>query len=510
MAVALAACGDTKNAGESRPTVRTTQGVVVGAEEQKVAVFRGIPFAQAPVGPLRFAAPEPVQKWDGLRPAIRFGTSPPQLTRVPVRSVTSSEWLTINVWSPDLGGQALPVLVWIYGGAFVSGSSAQPVYDGVNLAKHGVVVVTFNYRLGVEGFAQITDAPANRGILDQLAALRWVHENIAAFGGDPGNVTLAGQSAGASSIAVLMTLPRARGLFRRAICQSVPARCQTVRFASDVAMEIVAPLAAAPSVDGLSGIDPQVLVKAAVRVSSNLPRYQDRWGYRFTVGGSLFGPVIDGELLTGDPWQAMGRGLGADIPLIVGHTRHEYRFALSRTPGAAVAISSAQTQQALCELPPRTDGSRAYRLAYPKLTDAQLYETACSDYLYRMPSVHLAQAHSGGGGVAYLYEFCFEQSSIGAGHTAEIPLVFGTLGGPGDTLYGPSPSSAAGALSAEMQRNWISFATQGVPDWAAYTDEAQGTQVFDTQSRVEAYPEQRSEAIWAPARSVPRVMDLTH
>src|ERR1700677_3292989 len=170
------------------PVVRTVSGSVRGRVEDGVAVFRGIPYAQPPVGPLRFAAPEPAAAWDGVRDAAQFGPPPPQSSLLPMllpRPAPDEDpdnWLTINLWSPDPGAR-LPVMVWIYGGAYRMGSASQGSYDGSTLAKQGVVLVTFNHRVAVEGFAQIPGAPANRGLLDDVAALRWVQENVAQFGG---------------------------------------------------------------------------------------------------------------------------------------------------------------------------------------------------------------------------------------------------------------------------------------------------------------------------------------
>jgi len=195
------------------PEVRTVAGTVRGASHGRVAVFRGIPFAQPPVDALRFRSPVPALPWSGVRDAFTFGPPVPQQASPPD---ASDDWLTLNVWSPDIGAGGLPVLVWIHGGAFLFGSSANPNQDGATLAAAGAVVVSLNYRMGVEGFAHLAGAPGNRGILDQILALRWVQENVAAFGGDPGNVTVFGQSAGGSSVAALLAMPAAAGLFRRA------------------------------------------------------------------------------------------------------------------------------------------------------------------------------------------------------------------------------------------------------------------------------------------------------
>ena len=187
----------------TEPVVRTASGLVRGQRDAAgIAAFRGIPFARPPVGDLRFAAPRPVRGWDGVRAAVAFGPPPPQsayaLTPAPAAApgADPDDWLTVNVFTPDPGAAGLPVLVWIYGGAYRAGSSSLPGYDGTPLARQNLVLVTFNHRVGVEGYAHLPGVPANRGLLDQVAALRWVRENVAAFGGDPDRVTVFGESAG--------------------------------------------------------------------------------------------------------------------------------------------------------------------------------------------------------------------------------------------------------------------------------------------------------------------------
>jgi len=212
----------------TEPTVRTTSGPVRGRARDGVHAFLGIPFAAPPFGPHRFAAPQPPEPWDGVRPAIEYGptapkppTAPPYDTLLPEPIIPGEDCLNLNVWTPDPGAGGLPVLVWVHRGAFATGSGAVPVYDGSAFARDGVVCVTVNYRLGVDGFLHFADGgPVNRGLLDQVAALRWVQDNIAAFGGDPGRVTVAGQSAGAMSVGCLLAMPAAAGLFARAVLQS--------------------------------------------------------------------------------------------------------------------------------------------------------------------------------------------------------------------------------------------------------------------------------------------------
>src|SRR5690606_14776472 len=243
------------------PTIST--GEVSGSVHDGVAVFRGIPYAKSPFGPRRFAAPEPAERWDGTFEAVRFGPRPPQPVAVPGQPAWDPsgglDILTVNVWTPDPGGSGLPVMVWLYGGAYLVGSADWPEYDGTRLAREGVVVVTLNYRVGMEGFGQVPGAPANRGLLDQVAALRWVRENIAAFGGDPGNVTVFGESAGAGSVACLLAMPSAAGLFRRAIAQSVPGVFLSPGLAGRVSAAILERAGGGPAHE----VPPERLVTAA-------------------------------------------------------------------------------------------------------------------------------------------------------------------------------------------------------------------------------------------------------
>ena len=205
--------------------VRTQHGEVRGSVADGVNTFKGIPYAAPPFGANRLLPPQPVEPWSGVRDALAYGAKPPQLpypppwdVLIPERGPLGEDCLNLNIWTPDPGSAGLPVMVWIPGGMFEAGSGAS--YDGSGFAREGVVCVTMNYRVGAEGFLYLGDGNSNLGLLDQLAALEWVRENIAAFGGDPGNVTVFGQSAGAMSIGTLLSMPRAEGLFRRAILQS--------------------------------------------------------------------------------------------------------------------------------------------------------------------------------------------------------------------------------------------------------------------------------------------------
>ena len=202
--------------GNAQVLARLTTGDVRGEIVDGMCVFRGIPYARPPVGEFRLAAPAPACRWDGVRDALEFGPPPPQSALLGTpggHPESDGDWLTVNIWSPDIAATGMPVMVWIHGGGYSYGWSGDPLFDGAVLAADGVVVLTFNYRLHAEGFGAFPGAPVNRGLLDQIAALQWVQENIAAFGGDPDAVTLFGESAGAGSIASLLAMPAADGLF---------------------------------------------------------------------------------------------------------------------------------------------------------------------------------------------------------------------------------------------------------------------------------------------------------
>jgi para-nitrobenzyl esterase len=458
------------------PEVRTAAGVLRGRREAGLAVFRGVPYAEPPVGALRFAAPRPVRGWAGVRAAVSYGPPPPQPslfgTDGLAREPAGDDWLSVNVWSPDPApGAGLPVLVWIPGGGYVIGASSRPEFDGGRLAAGGVVLVTLNYRLGVEGFAQIDGAPANRGLLDQVAALQWVRDNIRAFGGDPDRVTVFGQSAGGGSVAALLAMDRAAGLFRRAVAQSVPGTFFSPELAADIAAACAAELGLRPTMADLSSVTPRQLAAAADTVGASMDQWAHRWG-QAAHRTITFSPVVDGEVLAVTPWQALTDGAGRDIELLVGHTRDEQRL-FTAINGLLGEVSEEQAANALHVLAPGPDGARRYRDAFPAAGPDELYELVHSDWLFRMPSLHLAEAQTAAGGRAHVYELAWPApgmgGALGACHGLDVPLVFGNLDrGQPAMLIGAAPSPEAEALSARMRAAWVSFAAHGDPGWPAY------------------------------------------
>ncbi|MEU6926269.1 carboxylesterase family protein [Streptomyces sp. NPDC046631] len=492
-----------------QPRARTAEGLVEGCWRGEHAVFRGIPYAQPPIGPLRFQAPAPVKGWDGTRQATEFGPVAPQAGPTAESSV-GNDWLTLNVSTPALGMARLPVLVWIHGGAYIAGTASDPMYDPAALTSAGLVVVSINYRVAAEGFVLLEGAPANRGFLDQLAALEWVQRNIAAFGGDPHQVTAAGQSAGAGSIAALLTMKRAQGLFRRAIVHSVPGTLCTRALAEEVAAELAGRVGATPDAEALSGIDPLHLADELTALGADLPGHRERWGRLSQIGVAVC-PVLDGVVLTETPWKALAGGRTGGIELLVGHTRDEFRL-FSVMMGRLGTFTEDEACTALDLFAPAPGGADAYRAAYPQATPEELLELVYSDALFRMPSLWLAQANQAAGGTSYLFELQLAASAsggvLGACHSLDVPLAFGTLDGPvGRHLFGDQPTPEVSAVSWELQQGWVRFATAGDPGWPAHRPERQLTRVLDIESKTLPYPEEASRQIWEGCDPAP--FDLT-
>ncbi|MFU0441179.1 carboxylesterase/lipase family protein [Streptomyces sp. BG2AG] len=459
-------------------TARTAQGTVRGAVERGVAVFRGIPYAAAPVGARRFRGPEPPEPWEGVREALAFGpTAPkrpyaPPLDRLlPDPEVPGDEWLNLNVWTPSTDAAGLPVLVWIHGGSLLHGSSAVPVYEGWAFARDGVVLVSVNYRLGIEGFGLFPDAPANRGLLDQLAALEWVRENIAAFGGDPDRVTVAGESAGAVSVAALLATDRAAGLFRRAVLQSGAPAALAPETARGTTALIAKRLGVPATAAALAAVEPEALLAAQTGVTS---------GGNPLTGRNSFQLVVDGELLDRDPAEALRTGAASGVDLLMGTNTEEYRLWFVPS-GLTERIGRLKLRLALLKFGVPNATARTYRANRPDATPGELLGALATDLLLRAPLNRLADARVGAEGATYVYEFGWPTpvQRLGACHALELGFVFDTLAHP-DTraLTGPD---APQELADAMHRAWVDFATTGDPGWPSW-DARRPVRFFGTES----------------------------
>jgi para-nitrobenzyl esterase len=327
--------------------------------------------------------------------------------------------------------------------------------------------------------------------------LAWVRDNITAFGGDPDQVTVFGESAGGGSVAALLAMPSANGLFRRAIAQSVPGTFLSPELSADVTAAIAAERGLRPTVADLSTVEPHELVLAGEAVAATMRRRTDRWGQLAHSGDTLFAPVVDGEVLPATPWRALAGGAGRDIELITGHNYEECRLFLGMF-GKLGKITDEDAASALRVFGPGPDAERAYRTAFPDLSAERLLERVQSDWLFRMPTLHLAQAHTGR---TYLYELTWPApgagGQFGACHGLDIPLLFGTTDADlGPLLLGPEPPAEAARLSAYFQTAWTRFAVTGDPGWPAFDDEHRLTQILDTTPAVVPYPEEASRRLW--------------
>jgi para-nitrobenzyl esterase len=456
---------------------RTNDGPVRGRRvaDDVVAVL-GIPYAAPPFGAARFREPLPAEPWTEVRDCTRFGPVAPQsaeLPGAPSWSPGDEDVLTLNVWAPA-GATSLPVLVWIHGGAYTFGSSAQPDFDGTALARDGgLVVVTVNYRVGFEGFGHVPadeDGPRhpdNRGLLDQVAALRWVRENIGAFGGDPDNVTAAGQSAGATSVAALMVMDRARGLFRRAIAHSAVGPCWSAGLAREITARVAAAAGVPATAAALAAVPPKALVAASDAVVDDYRR--DPASGHLHYDPVIYAPVADGDVLPADPLAAVAAGAGREVDLLVCHTTQEYW--LMDAVGSSADITTDEQLARFAADFALPDGLLAgYRDLMPGAPVLDLHLAVYGDLLFAEYSSRLGEAHARAGGRAFMSRF--DRRSPGAGdgvrawHCADVPLAFGNhrLAAVEFLLGGP-PSPADDHLSRRMLSAWADFASTGRPGW---------------------------------------------
>lgn len=446
-----------------------------------MVVFRGVPYAQAPIGSLRLRPPEPPGVWSGVVDATRFGPSalqspPPGAVAVPALAVggQDEDCLTLNVVTPAADGARRPVLVWIHGGGFDWGSGAQAVYGGERLAARGdVVVVSFNYRLGSLGFLPLAalGAPlrsaSNVGLLDQVAALVWVRENISVFGGDPDDVTLFGESAGAISIACLLAMPSASGLFHKAILQSGSLQpLHEAETAETVVRELLGELWLAPSeADDLAHVPPQSLLLAQTRVAQRLRTSPEWLTYR---------PFVDGTVLPRDPFDAIQAGVARGVPLLLGTNRDECRPLAMLDPRLRPANEAALHARVRVLAPRPVEAERvvaAYRRAASGGADLVALAAAIeTDVHFRLPAIRLAEAQARHERRTFMYRFDWPSpalgGALGACHGLEVPFVFGRTDAPGlGGLVGDG--EAARALADSMMDAWIAFARSGDPSCAA-------------------------------------------
>ncbi|MGK9148503.1 carboxylesterase/lipase family protein [Plantibacter flavus] len=489
---------------QDRRIAHTPLGDYAGHGGEGVISWRGIRYAQAPVGGLRWRAPVAVGAHTGILDATAFGPACPQRPNpaVPLGpdAVMDEDCLSLNVWAADddRAAEARPVMVWVHGGAYTFGSSSQPLFDGRHLVQDGgVVLVTVNYRLGGFGFLDLTslagaadEADSNLAIRDVLLALEWVQANIAAFGGDPARVTVFGESAGGGIVSTLLAVPSARGLFARAIVQSSPAtsvygteRARSVaqRFFDEVGVD---------TIDQARQCTADRIVEASMAVYAAVPAE--------SPGVLPFAPVVDGDLIPEHPLTVLQQGRGIPVPLMIGTNRDEatlFKYMKSplmpiTAPTIDAMFDAMAAEYEGTELPSRAQVLSVYEHARHRAVGLGI----ARDIGFRMPTVWLAEGHSAVAPV-WLYRFDFTTPmlrllGIGATHATELPYVWGNLDAtPKDPTFMLGGRRRGSAVSRRMLARWTAFARGDAPDvngaaiWGAYDRSERSTLVIDETDR---------------------------
>ncbi|MHB8263410.1 MAG: carboxylesterase/lipase family protein [Acidimicrobiales bacterium] len=513
---------------EDTIVVETPWGAVKGYWKEGVAAFKGIPFAATPVGESRFSPPMTLDPWPGVLDAADFGHIAPQPDPIPAMSIAGDpvDWnedcLSLNIWTPGVDGAKRPVMVWIHGGGFATGSSGQVLYRGERLAGSGdVVVVTINYRLGSLGFLAHPTLrstwPADRagrhyygnwGLMDQIAALRFVKDVVAGFGGDPSNVTIFGESAGGMSVAALLVCEEARGLFHKAIIESGPPSSISLDLAANRAMRI----------GKMLGVDtPRAFRERLGDIQADeIIKADQQLGLEVIGEGAMplaFLPVVDGGLLRAPLADLIASGETARVPLLIGTNRDETAlFSAGEILGGGLEegivlhrMSKILGDDAAGAVVGKYREIRAAR--GEGISPVEIWIAASTDYVFRLPSIEVASAHMLNGSPAYVYLFDWETSfmgaSLGSCHALEVPFVFGSVAEQSvQPFTGSGPE--AEELSAAMQQAWVAFALSGDPsceevgEWPAYGADSP-TMILGRERRVDYDPRGRERQVWEGA-----------
>jgi para-nitrobenzyl esterase len=503
--------------------VETNRGNVRGIVENGINVFKGVPYAESPEGERRFAPPVKLLPWTGVRDAFEFGNramqdenafamAPALLKLFAGRALSpmSENCLVLNLWTPGVNdGRKRPVMFWCHGGAFIAGSGDSPWYEGTNLCRKGdVVVVTINHRLGAFGYLHLAElggkefaASGNVGMLDIVAALEWVRDNIAAFGGDAGNVTIFGESGGGAKVSVLMAMPAAHGLFHKAIIQSGPAVQMASRDdANQTAHQLLAELGlSAGQLSELRRLPADKLAQAQAAVLKKVSMMS--FSNRRRVG---FNPVIDGKILPDGPFAPTAPAISANVPLMIGTNKDEMTLFFGFAPwldGLNEASMRERLQMFIGDQADRIIDH--YRRARPNDSLRDLVLAIATDHAMRIPSLVTADRKvAQHAAPVFIYLFTWETPVLGgrlkSPHALEISFVFDTVQTSG--LAGDSPTRFP--LADKMSRAWLAFARsgnpnhEGIPAWPPYSTERRSTMIFDDQCQIENDPYSAERLAW--------------
>ncbi|MCU1404215.1 MAG: hypothetical protein JWQ43_518 [Glaciihabitans sp.] len=494
--------------------VKTTSGWVEGFQRGRTRIWKGIPYASAPMGDLRFRAPHPPEPWGGTKITVNWGPMAPQpklgvLSGVSSSREMSEDCLNLNVWSPASDGARRPVMVFVHGGAYVEGAGSMPDYEGTNLSQRGdLVIVTLNYRLGALGqmdFSSFSDEDnifeSNLGVRDQVAALTWVRDNIAAFGGDPDRVTIFGESAGGNAITTLLTTPAARGLFSGAIAQSPnPTTAHSSGRKTEHADQLLRRLGVDPTdLPAVATALQEVRASDLVRLGGQL---QDEVARR-EPGVVVMSPSMDGDYLPKYPMDAFRAKESHPVPLMIGTNRDE--ATLFRRLKLAILPTS---RAGLLEMLRQTDPGAVDRIlaAYPAPHSSRTWVDATTDGVFRVPAIEVAESHATHS-PTWMYRFDWASvlmrvTGLRAAHTSELPFVFGNFHAGAGRLFTTLMSvPTRRRVHRRIAGHWLRFARHSDPGtatspWPAYTGDRRRTMIFAPDTRVEDDPQSMERLGW--------------
>ena len=504
----------------------TTSGKLRGARNDGISIFKGIPYAGPTEGDRRFRPPTKPEPWTGVRDAFEYGPRAfqddnafgmsPDLQKVFAMAEPipmNENCLVLNVWTPGINdGRKRPVMFWCHGGAFIAGSGSSPWYEGANLARKGdVVVVTINHRLNVFGFLHLDElgggeafaSSGSNGMLDIVAALEWVRDNIATFGGDPGNVTIFGESGGGAKVSVLMAMPAAHGLFHKAIMQSGPAVQMASREdATTTARHVLEELGLKESQLGeLRRLPAEKINQAQSAVTRKTSMMS--FANRRRLG---FNPVVDGKNLPGGPFEPAAPAISANIPLMIGTNKDEMNLFFGLAPWVEKLDEAGLKERARAFVGDRAEKIlERYRQARPTDSPGELFLAIATDQAMRMPSLVIADRKAAQNGApVFTYLFTYEtpvlNGRLKSPHALEIPFVFETL----HTAPFTGKSPTRFPLADKMSRTWIAFARTGnpnneaIPNWPTHETGKRPTMIFDEECRVEHDPLGAERRAWEP------------
>ncbi|SHF04480.1 carboxylesterase/lipase family protein [Chryseobacterium sp. OV279] len=488
---------------ETAHTVSTEYGDVRGVKTEKgILTFKGIPYAAPPIGANRFQPPQPPTPWTGIKNAAEYGPTPPQITPssgpfaglLPNVVIPGDDYLNLNIWTADITGKK-PVMVFIYGGAFSLGSGAVSGYDGSNFARDGVVLVTINYRIGIDGFLWFGDGVPNLGILDQIAALKWVRNNIANFGGDPENVTIFGESAGGMSVCTLLAMKEAEGLFRRAIAESGAGHSViSPSSAKLIGTRLAEILGVPPTREAIGQVSAEKVFAAQGQLGSEIMAKPsvELWG---EAARNLmpFEPVVDGHLLTATPIECIAGGAGKDVDILIGTNSEEFRLFLvpdgiiSKITDPALDISASAYGLS-------AEAIQTYRSNRSDRSPGDILSAIITDWFYRIPALRIAENHSN----VHVYEFSWQSPAcndlLGACHGLELAFVFDNLTNAGFAeMLGNKPPQQ---LADTVHKAWVNFATNGNPGWDSYSADHRVSMRFDVESQITVNDRADERSVW--------------